>query len=170
MTAVFHEEQRFTQRWLWILLMLSMLVVLAVFGYGLIEQLVYGRPWGDRPVSDTTLILVSAAVILFTAGMIYLFYTLRLVTEVRAEGLYIRFYPLHGKLIPYTTIKSCEARTYKPLSEYGGWGIKYGRSGWAYNIIGDRGVQLELHNGKRILIGSQRADELAMVIKEYRRC
>ncbi|MGD8514703.1 MAG: hypothetical protein PVF52_03745, partial [Granulosicoccaceae bacterium] len=67
MATVFREEQRFTQRWLWILLMLSMPVVLAVFGYGLIEQLVYGKPWGDRPVSDATLVTVSTAVILFTA-------------------------------------------------------------------------------------------------------
>ncbi|MGD8742748.1 MAG: DUF6141 family protein [Granulosicoccaceae bacterium] len=170
MATVFREEQRFTQRWLWILLMLSMFVVLAVFGYGLIEQLVYGKPWGDRPVSDATLVTVSTAVILFTAGMVYLFYTLRLITEVRAEGLYIRFHPLRSKLIPCSSIKFCAARTYKPLSEYGGWGIKYGRSGWAYNIIGDRGVQLELHNGKRILIGSQRADELLMAIKCYCQC
>jgi hypothetical protein len=60
------------------------------------------------------------------------------------------------------------ARTYKPLSEYGGWGIKYGRSGWAYNIIGDQGVQLELDNGKRILIGSQHAEELEQAINTYR--
>jgi hypothetical protein len=167
MPAIFHEEQRFTQRWLWILLMVTMLALIGVFGYGLIEQLVYGKPWGDRPVSDSTLILTSLAVLLFAGGMIYFFYTLRLITEVRAEGLYIRFKPLRSKIIPYSSITSCEARTYKPLSEYGGWGIKYGRSGWAYNMSGDRGVQLVLDSGKRILVGSQRADELAMAIKGY---
>jgi hypothetical protein len=38
--------------------------------------------------------------------------------------------------------------------------------GWAYNVRGNRGVQLELANGKRILIGSQRAEELAGAIGE----
>lgn len=167
MAADFIEIQRFTQRWLWILLILIMLIVLGVFGYGLIEQLVFGRPWGDRPVSDGVLLLTGSGVILFSSCMIYLFYTLHLITEVRDEGVYIRFFPLWGKLIPYRSIQSCTARTYKPLSEYGGWGIKYGRSGWAYNIIGNRGVQLVLDDGKRILIGSQRTDDLIQAIKSH---
>ena len=60
-----------------------------------------------------------------------------------------------------------EARTYRPILEYGGWGIRYtmGR-GWAYNVSGNQGVQLELASGKRILIGSQRAEELARAIGE----
>jgi hypothetical protein len=99
--------------------------------------------------------------------MIFLFYNLRLITEVREQGLYIRFYPLRSKIIPYSMITSCEARTYKPLSEYGGWGIKYGPAGWAYNISGDRGAQLLLADDKRILIGSQRAEELANAIQQH---
>jgi hypothetical protein len=166
MALTFREEQRFTQRWLWILFIGIMLSLAGVFGYGLIEQLVFGKPWGDRPVSDSTLILIASAVLLFTTAMTYLFYSLRLITEAKDEGLYIRYYPVHKKNIPYDSIQSCEARTYKPLTEYGGWGIKYGRSGWAYNISGDRGVQLKLHTGKQILIGSQRADELAQAIKQ----
>lgn len=165
MTPEFREVQRFTQRWLWILLIGTMLVLVGVFGYGLIEQLVFGRPFGDRPLSDEMLLLTGSGVLLFSGGMIYLFYSLRLITEVRADGLYIRFYPLRGKLIAYDAIESCQARSYKPLSEYGGWGIKYGRSGWAYNILGTQGVQLALRNGKRILIGSQRASELEQAIK-----
>jgi len=141
-----------------------MLVMVGVFGYGMIEQLIFGQRWGDRPVSDGVLLFTGSAVMLFSVGMIYLFYVLKLITEVREEGLYIRFYPLRGKLIPYQSIQSCEARIYKPLSEYGGWGIKYGRSGWAYNIIGNRGVQLVLDSGKHILIGSQRVEELEQAI------
>jgi hypothetical protein len=168
MTIVFRETQRFTQRWLWILLIAVMLIVVVVFGYGFIQQLIFDRPWGDRPVSNEALIITGSLIILFSLGMIYLFYNLQLITEVRQDGLWIRFYPLPGKIIAYHSIQTCVARTYKPLSEYGGWGIKYGRSGWAYNILGDRGVQLELDNGKRILIGSQRADELEQAINTYR--
>lgn len=167
MTMTFTEVQRFNQRWLWIMLILTLLVLIGVFGYGLVQQLLLGVPWGERPMSDTGLILVGSATILFSGGMIHLFRTLRLITEVRPEGLYIRYYPLYRKTIPYHTITSCEARTYKPLSEYGGWGIKYGRSGWAYNVVGNQGVQLVLDNGKRILVGSQRAKELERTIKLY---
>lgn len=167
MTTDFREVQRFTQRWLWVILILTILALVMTFSYGFIEQIVLGKPWGDRPMSDTALILVASCIILLSGGMVYLFYTLRLITEVRTDGLYIRFYPIYSKNIPYNTIRYCETRTYQPLAEYGGWGIKYGRSGWAYNIIGNRGVQLVLDDGKRILIGSQQANELESAIKEY---
>ena len=164
MTTEFSEVQRFTQWWLWVIILLSTAVMLVVFGFGLIEQLVYGRPWGDRPVSDAALIVISGLVILFVGVMIYIFYTLRLITRVDDAGVFVRFYPFPGKVIPFSEIQSCEARTYRPLYEYGGWGIKYGRGGKAYNISGDKGAQLVLKTGKRVLIGSQMAEELASVI------
>jgi hypothetical protein len=45
--------------------------------------------------------------------------------------------------------------TCKPLSEYGGWGLrrsaKYSR---AYTTRGDRGLQPELTNGQKFLFGT----------------
>jgi hypothetical protein len=164
-TESFKEVQRFDQPWLWILLISLMLVVVGSFGYGMFQQLVLGLPWGERPLSDTALLLVGVASLLLFGGIIMLFRSLRLITEVMPEGLAVRFHPLHRKLIPYRQIKSCHARSYRPLLEYGGWGIKYGPSGRAYNVKGERGVQLVLEDGKRILIGSQHADELERAIK-----
>jgi hypothetical protein len=54
-----------------------------------------------------------------------------------------------------------EVRTYSPLREYGGWGIRGPRKRRAYNVSGDEGVQLVLVDGCVVLIGSQRANELA---------
>lgn len=86
--------------------------------------------------------------------------------EVRESALVVRLFPLTREHhFAWDTIRSCEARTYRPIVEYGGWGIRYGRSGKAYNVHGDRGVQLEFHDGTRLLIGSQRADALAEAIR-----
>jgi hypothetical protein len=89
-------------------------------------------------------------------------YKTNLTTEVRNDGLYIRFFPFHLSFhrIAPEDIKEFEARTYRPLRDYGGWGIRYGREGKAYNVSGNRGVQLVLSDGKQLLIGSQRPDEL----------
>lgn len=83
------------------------------------------------------------------------------------DGLCVRVLPFtrFRRHIPFDLITSCEARTYSPIREYGGWGMKFGRGGKAYNVMGNRGVQLVLVSGERLLIGSQRADELAGVIK-----
>ncbi len=44
--------------------------------------------------------------------------------------------------------------------------MKYGRAGKAYNVSGNRGVQLKLSSGKGLLIGSQRPEELAQAIQK----
>ena len=56
-------------------------------------------------------------------------------------------------------------RIYRSFREYGGHGIRYGSKGKAYTVSGDRGVQIELLNGKQLLIGSQRAEELVQAIQ-----
>ncbi len=84
--------------------------------------------------------------------------------EIREDGIYIRFTPFHLRFhkIAFSEIKSYEARTYRPIVEYGGWGIRYGLPpgrNKAYNVLGNKGVELELKNGKRLLIGTQKPDE-----------
>lgn len=160
----FFEEQRFRQKWLWIILLLSILFITIFFAYGIVRQIILGQPWGDRPMSDIALIIVGLFSIILMGGMTYLFYTLKLITEVRNDCIHIRYFPTSQQRIPFHNIKKCEVRRYSPIREYGGWGIRYGRKGKAYNVSGNRGVQLELFQGKNLLIGSQRPEELFQAI------
>jgi len=93
---------------------------------------------------------------------------MKLITEVRSDGLYIRFYPMSQRVVAYETITSCVPITYSPSREYGGWGIRWGRSGRAYNVSGNQGVQLKLSDEKPMLLGSQRPGELANAINAQR--
>jgi hypothetical protein len=77
-----------------------------------------------------------------------------------------RFCPFVRREILFRGIRRCDARTYRPVWEYGGWGVRFGLRGRAYSVSGNRGVQLELVNRKRILIGSRRPEELALAIQE----
>ncbi len=161
----FCEIQRFRQTWIWVLVLPISLFLIILFGYGMVKQLIFGHSWGSRPLSDTALAIIGPLWILFGIGLAYLFYSTKLITEVRNDGLYIRFFPLTHREIPFQDIRRCEVRTYSPIREFGGWGIRYGRKAKAYNVSGNRGVQLELSNGKRLLIGSQRPEELARAIE-----
>ncbi len=73
--------------------------------------------------------------------------------------------PLEKNQHPLADIEKVEARTYKPLREYGGWGIRGLANHRAYNVSGSQGVELTLRDGRRILIGSQKAQELALAIQ-----
>lgn len=142
--AYFREVQRFRQWWLWA----AMLVPVGVIAY------VHPKPAGA--------LLIPLAVF----GLVCMWmYAARLETEVRDDELVVRFYLLWPrKIIPLKDIVSCEARSYSPIWEYGGWGVRYGKSGRAFNVSGDRGVQLVLTGGQRLLIGSQQAEALAAAI------
>ena len=107
-------------------------------------------------------ILGTAGGIIVAVGIAVLFMVLKLETEVRSDGLYVRYFPFHLKFkkINPEDLTEYSAREYSPLWEYGGWGIKCGKSGKAYNVKGNHGLQLVFTNGKRLLIGSQKPDEL----------
>jgi len=156
---LYREVQHFRQVWLWLLV----LGIAGVTLYAMVQQLFLGTPFGNNPASDSVLIVI---VIIFGFIFPIFFYLVNLTTELRGDGLYYRFFPIHLSFqrISLEDLKSWEARTYSPLREYGGWGIRWGAKGKAYNVGGNRGVQLELTNGSRILIGSQRPEELAQAI------
>ncbi|NVL91955.1 MAG: hypothetical protein HWN71_02840 [Desulfobacterales bacterium] len=99
----FREVQRFRKGWLWVLLLSTALFVLIVFGYGMLKQLVLGEPWGRRPMSDTALAIVGPLAVLLVVGLNYFFYALKLVIEVRRDGLYIHFFPLVVRKYPSMT-------------------------------------------------------------------
>jgi len=139
---IFREVQRFRQPWIWALL----------GGIALLMLLLGPISWGG---------LVVAAV----AGLVY---SLRLHTEVRADGIYIKMWPLHWSFrrIPWSEIERYEAKQYKPLREFGGWGIRWAPGKLAYNVSGNRGVWIEQTNGREVLVGSQHPEEFVSAIDE----
>lgn len=125
-------------------------------------QLIQGKPYGDNPSSNETLIIIFFLILIISAGSIILFWKTKLITEVRNEGLYLRFPPFFLKEKNFTAdaISEYSIRQYKPIREYGGWGVRYGlgKHGKAYNVKGNKGMQLVFGNGTRLLIGTQRSD------------
>jgi hypothetical protein len=166
--VLFVERQQFRQRWLWLLLGGSALLQIGIFGWAIIQQIVLGRPWGNHPTSDAALIGITAMVLPIAFGLRVLFYYCGLTTTVRRDGVYLRFSPFHRREMPVNLRDAVrfEARTYSPLREYGGWGIRMGYKRRAYNVAGNRGVQIEYKDGSRLMIGSQRPEELEQAIRK----
>ena len=157
----FSEIQYFRQKWLW-----AIIIFFPVFSmYGIYEQIIMGNPVGEKPLSDDGVIWFT---VLIGVGLPLLFYNIRLKTRVSQEGLHYQFFPIHLKerTISFGDIESFKARKYSPLKEFGGWGIRFGFEGKAYNVSGDEGLQLILKNNRKILFGSQKAKELEKAMKK----
>ena len=157
---LYREVQRFRQAWLWVIVVWVSLITI----YSMVQQVIMGMPFGNNPAPDSVLVII---VIVVGFGFPLFFYFTNLATEVRSDGLYLRFFPFHRsfrKIEPEGVIRYA-VRTYSPIREYGGWGIRYGRKGKAYNVSGNRGVQLDFSNGKQLLVGSQRPEELVEAMR-----
>lgn len=147
----FTEVQKIRQLWVQVIIFLPLALVI--------------WQWNDLIKQPVTLIFPLIMGILCPV----LIYLSNLRTEVRQDSLYFRFFPYHLSFnkISINDIKTYEVRTYRPIMEYGGWGIRYSlRFGKAYNVSGNRGVQLVLKNGSKILFGSQKPEEFAEALKK----
>jgi hypothetical protein len=160
--ARFSEIQRFQQWWI----IATMVLPAALFLYGIVQQILLGNPFGDQPLSDTALLLAFLVFVLF---FLWFILVLRLETEVDETGIHYKFRGIHFKRqsIPWQEVASAELVTYKPLREYGGWGIRYGFHGKAYSVSGKKGIQLQLNSGAKILIGSRRGEEFYHTLRLY---
>lgn len=163
--AYFKEEQRFSVTLFVIPMLLITLFATYIIINGMYKQLVEGIPWGNRPMSNSTLKVVGPIILALIWGVFYLFFYMRLIVVVGENALLIHFRPLVKKIIEYNKIQSCEAVEYRPIREFGGWGIRFRAGEVAYTVSGTRGVRLELKEGKRILIGSHQPERLASGIK-----
>ena len=158
----FRETQKIGLFWVG----LTLVLCFPPASWTFVQQVILGKPVGDNPGPDWVVWLIFILIGVCLPAFIM---SLRLEVEVLEDCLRVRFFPLRTRRILFGEIRSCAVRTYRPLREYGGWGIKYGRTfGWSYTLSGDRGVQLELEGGKRLLVGSHRADELAKAVEEKR--
>jgi len=156
--VLFSEEQRFGQWWVWVLVF----AVAVVEWLGFIIQIILGRPFGNNPAPDWVVWLL---LILVGILLPWFFLSCRLTTKVRIDRIEVRFRPFRARVIPMREVKSYAVREYRPIAEYGGWGIRWSaKHGMAYNVSGNRGVQLVLTDEKRVLIGSKRPEELAAAL------
>ena len=162
-SVLFSETQRFRQ-W-WIVAVLGVIALGSLWAF--VQQVVIGEPFGDNPASDGWLI---AIVVVFGMGLPAFILSISLRTEVRRDAVLVRLWPIHRNWvrIPVATVHEAAAVTYSPIREYGGWGLRYGPNGKAYNVRGNRGVRIVHGSGERLLIGSQRADDLARAIAAAR--
>jgi hypothetical protein len=166
----FHETQRFRQRWVWAVIIASIALAVLITGFGVWQQVVRGVPFGDEPTSNTGLLFAFGLTVAIGLGVILLIKASQLDVAVRDDEIFIRFRPFHlnGRHIALRDVADAKMRVYRPILEYGGWGIRMGFSGMAYNVSGNEGVQLVLADGSRVLIGSQRSRELEAAITSSR--
>jgi hypothetical protein len=158
----FSERQTQKQKWIWFVVWLIFLMSI----FAIIQQVLLKNPIGNNPVPNWALFLIAG----FSVLLVVFLYKNVLLTRITDQGIHYQFIPFHHKerIISWSQIKKAYVRVYDPIPEYGGWGLRTidtKGNGIAINMMGKIGLQLELNDGKNILIGTQRGDEVKKVIE-----
>ena len=131
----------------------------------MIKQVVFHHPFNAIPMPDIAMILFW---LVLGIGMPVLFF----IGKSYNPGAKRRFI---SALLSFSQVFSKNSaedsedyrvKTYRPIMEYGGWGIRYGKTGNAFNVSGNRGVELVFKESRSLMIGSQTPEKLAKAIKK----
>jgi hypothetical protein len=149
-SSSFTEIQRFRQLWVWVILFGILLLPV----YGVYQQIVLDRPFGNNPMSDVGLILLTSSVAVF----VLLFAVMKLSTHISVQFIEWQLFPFVHKKVRWEEVEKADIINYGFV---GGWGIRpWTRYGTVYNMQGNMGLAIQLKTGKKYLIGTMRPDEL----------
>ena len=147
------------------------------FVIGFIIQIILGKQWGNNPMSNMMLLIIMLIIFLFSLC----FFFVRLDTVIDKDGVYVQMFPVQWKFnfTPWDCVLKAEIRKMNPFFlGGGGWLPTYQYSRYKWNlsgfkrkslmaiISGNKVLQLDIVNNERIVIGTQRPEELSEVLEK----
>ncbi|GAK94978.1 hypothetical protein JCM19298_754 [Nonlabens ulvanivorans] len=140
---IFQETQRFTQWWLWLIII------------GLVVVILFQFNWDEDLLDQLTIDKVMPSVII---GLILvLFLSLRLTTTITDDEITVRYIPFIKKVFKWSELSEAQVIDYGFV---GGWGIRlWTNYGTVYNVSGSKGLHIKMA-GRQYVIGTQKEKEL----------
>lgn len=149
----FEENQSFRGKGAYVVYFI-LLALLALFIYADIQQIILQKPFGSQPAPNLVLVFIT----FFILALLVLFYVARLHTIITEEGVQFRWVPFQRASSHYKWENIIKVEMIK----YGfvGYGLRLTSFGTVHNIAGNKGLQLTLKSGGRIVLGTQKPEEL----------
>ncbi|MFC3559123.1 hypothetical protein [Pedobacter jamesrossensis] len=158
----FIEKQRLKLWWLYILIGIDAVIVLCIV---LFDK-------GGMNLQDLKNVYFAPIwAVLLPFSVIYAIQKNILTLKINENGVSYKYFPFTRsfKLYNWNSLDKVYINKYDALGDYGGWGIRYRL--WfkfrdkAYILNdGNKGLQLEFKNGRRILFSSNNRDELELFL------
>ncbi len=163
----FSEQQQFNQPFIWIMIGIGVVPMMGFLVWGVYQQIILGEPWGDEPMSDLGLLLVTLLCFGFMAAIILLFRYARLETQVDRWGVRYKFAPL---IRQWKEIVKADINEYKSVKySFRGYGIRWGLDGIkTLNVKGNKGIEFHFGENKKIIIGTQQPDSFLAALDKMK--
>lgn len=115
---------------------------------GLLGFIAWNQIRGNAPTSAVVFpLLIMAFLMAIIAGM---HVSIRVDTHLQ-----VRFWPFPPRNVSFADIAAVEVAKYRPIREFGGWGLRWNRQGTAYTTSGSIGVRVDLKNGRYLMLSAK---------------
>jgi hypothetical protein len=160
----FHEIQQFRQWWFWTLMVLIATGMIGVNVIAFYHQIVKNEAFGDKPTSDTGLILVIILSTAIMIAMLVIFYHAKMEVRIERYGISYRYFPFirSWRFIDKDAIKTWKIKSYLPS----GYGIRLGLKFKTLNVSGRTGLELILNERRNIRLGTRRPEEMQLAMEK----
>ena len=152
-----YRERTWAPPWVVATLVVACLVSVGPLSYAIYGHVVLGHP-AENPSAR---VLIAGGLAIMFAVFFSIFMCLDV--EVRSDHLFIALGPIHlvRRRIRYSDVEAVSAVIYRPIREFGGWGVRWWGGKTAWTIRGNRAVKVELRSGKAVYVGSRYPQRLA---------
>ena len=156
---VFNETQSYRGTWLMYLILLIELPTLVLL------FVLFFQAEDKSEMGNALIIVISTLYLVFL-----LIFNLKLELRIDDSGVYYRYFPFIRKWrkIEKEAIKTIKVIRYRPITDFGGWGLKGNQTTKAYSIMGDQGLLIDSGEKKKIMIGTAKAKELEIYLENWK--
>ena len=172
--VLFVERQQYNLNKLWLIYLIVGFPLLGIIVYTSFEQMYLKGSFSSMPDTSMVFFLINGGVLVLLLLIPLFINALVLTIQVYPDTLEIKLGPWLQRTISLNELVQAEVVKLDKdelLKEYGqrkpGWQLK---SQNTYNVVGQQAVRLNLVNGNKIFIGSQRAEELQKVLCKQGAC
>jgi hypothetical protein len=167
MKPLFEEKQRFTQWWLWAIIVGASVVSFGIFLNALYTQMVLGKPWGEKPMSDDALIMMVLFNLTAVVIMLLIFFNAILEIVVDKTGISYRYFPVlrRWRRIAREQIESFETKDYYLRGH--GFHIDL-RGNKRISVQGNTVIEIKMTNGRKLRLGTQRPGDFLLALNKMK--
>jgi hypothetical protein len=148
----FTERQKLQVKGMWILYLLLWLI-LFLFGYAVVQQVILHKPFGDKPAPDFLLVGATVFIVLVMVS----FYIARLETVITRETISYRWAPFQKfTVINWSDVAKAD------VFDFGfvGAGYRFTPYGTVHTGGANKGLRLKMTWGKTLILGTKKPEEL----------
>ena len=114
----------------------------------------------DSDLPATTRWLIVFAILGSVGGVATALGGLTVAVQETRVFVHLGRVPLIRTAVPFAQIVDCAAVEYRPIAEFGGWGLRGTKQRRMWSARGNRAVRLDLADGRVVFLGSDHPQRL----------